>query len=157
MSWYNSRVLRAVETKDPWGQRDGEPDDAYLRFMQWLVQDPRPTPTTRMATLYDWGGRARAYDKRGAVRGPSEALKRSIRALITVVDLESEKLVNRCRQSDQEQISVRDQVVIGAYLQGLTNLQDMISDRNEIDLSKLSTEDLEKIRDARKRLAKAVA
>src|SRR4051812_9331467 len=102
--------LRAVDAKDPWDQRKDEPEDAYLAFMQWLVSDPRPVPTTRMATLYDWGGRARAYDRRGNVRGPSEALKRATRALIRVVDLETEKVLKRVEQSDQEQVPLREQV-----------------------------------------------
>lgn len=150
-------ALSVVGRRDAWEQRQDEPDDAYLAFMQWLVADPRPMPGTRMASLYDWGGRARAFDRKGNVRSTSESMKRSLRALVTIADLETDKLLKRVEATDAECLDVREKLAVHAFLQGMSNLNDMISDKNEIDLSKLSNEDLEKIRDARKRLARAVS
>jgi hypothetical protein len=146
-----------------WQQRteDGESDDSYWGFIEWVERgSSRGAPPDRYredAIRFEWAERAMAYERASAMqRGLDSGSDPHVEItdnLLKMVQLETEKLLKLAMKSSESVVSVKELL---SAVNALREIQlNVIKDRSaKVDLSALSTDELNKVLQAQDLLNK---
>lgn len=144
--------MHVVEAGQPWEQRADESEDAYLAFIRWLHKgDRRGIPSeTGWARRYKWAERAKAFDTKTSMpRTDKERLEFTLRNVLNLVFLESNKLVRKAMVVDDLVVSAREMVALIQLLQDRESkdiIRKYLEDDEKVDLSQLSDDDLQTVK-----------
>ena len=137
-----------------WLQRKDESDADYAKFLTWLQHAQEQPHDPGLAVKYDWARRATAFDQHQANAAPQRRLQRLSENLLALVDLETQKLLQSSESTGAHVLSVREVVQVLAYLKDAALLEKCIDDEGDLDLSKLSNEELRTLQKGAKLMGK---
>jgi len=128
-----------------WDRRAEESEDQYLAFLEWLHQNPRDRPASpALAAQCDWAARALAYDQMLiAPKAPKDQLVALGRDALQLATLEVAKFVRMSLRSEAPVLTVTELVRVAAWLSDAKSTLGHLENDMDLDLAKLSENDLE--------------
>jgi hypothetical protein len=143
-------AIAALETL--WARReaDGESEEDYWAFLTWLdggsTRGSPPAKHSALAARFEWAERALAYERvaelQDAGNAPGATPEQQIVAnLITMVQIETKKLVEQCAKDPGSVVTVKDMVATVGLISNLQK-QAIQAESAKTDLSKLTEQEL---------------
>lgn len=79
--------LKLVDSRQPWNQQEGEPEEKFNLFLKWLVAHPRPRPYFDFATEWNWARRAKSFDQQTSLPAHGEEQRAEVSRLMQQIVL----------------------------------------------------------------------
>lgn len=142
--------MGAVKTMPkPWHQLQDEPEDCYVKFLQWLdAGSSRPSPPSKLAQRYDWNRRGQAWDTFNArPENNRERLLAVAENLLKIADIETSKHLDSASSTVVPLTKIKD--VLNIYLtlfEASDIMQRLGGDVKNVDWDSLSDEEMRIVR-----------